>query len=319
MSARDEALLRIAELARQHGLSPDEVRDAVAHDGAAAGSATAQPAPARPGVLARVAAWLGGTLVLAGVCVLVGMLWGDLGFVERVLITLGTGLIALVLSYMASLEPRRERLVTPLYLIAALTQPIGLLVILERFSSGSNEALGALAVAGVLAVQGALFATRVRRSAVVFATLAYGAIALSAALSLLDVDEEFNATVVGLALFLVAWGLTRTPFEPITPFWFGTSASIVLLAWFAMARKSPGEVVGVLLIAVCIWLSTLLRSRTLLAIGTLALVIYVGDLSGRYFVDSLGWPILLIGLGALLMGAGTAAVRIHRRYIRPAA
>lgn len=319
MSTRDEALLRIAELARQHGLSPEEVRAAVAHAGAAAGAATPEPEPARQGVLARVMAWLGGSLVLAGVCVLVAMLWGDLGFFERVLITLGTGLIALVLAYMASLEPRRERLVTPLYLIAALTQPIGLALILEQFSTGRNEALGALAVAGVMALQGALFAARVRRSSVVFVTLAYAAIAFSAALAQLHVDEEFNATVVGLALFLATYGLTRTRYEPITPFWFGTSGSIVLLAWFAMARKSPGEVVGVVLIAVCIWLSTVLRSRTLLAIGTLALVIYVGDLSGRYFVDSIGWPIVLIGLGGLLMGAGTAAVRIHRRFIKSTA
>jgi hypothetical protein len=72
------------------------------------------------------------------------------------------------------------------------------------------------------------------------------------------------------------------------------------------------------MIAVCIWLSTLLRSRTLLAVGTLALVVYVGDLSGRYFADSIGWPLVLIGMGGLLMGAGTAAVRLHRRYIRPA-
>ena len=315
MSARDEALARIAELAEQHGLTPDEVRDALARRGAAPPA----PRPPRTAVLPRVAAWLGGSLVLAGVCVLIGMLWGDLGFLERVLITLGTGLIALVLAYMASLEPRRERLVTPLYLIAALTQPIGMALILDRFSTGRDEALGALAVAGVMAAQGALFSARVRRSSVVFVTLAFGAVALSAALALVDVDEEFNATVVGVALFLVTWGLTRTPYEPITPFWFGTSASIVLLAWFAMTRKGLGEFGGVVLIAVCIWLSTVLRSRTLLAVGTLALVIYVGDLSGRYFVDSIGWPIVLIGLGALLMGAGTAAVRLHRRYIKPAA
>jgi hypothetical protein len=29
-----------------------------------------------------------------------------------------------------------------------------------------------------------------------------------------------------------------------------------------------------------------------------------------------GWPLLLILLGVLMMGLGTAAVRIHRRYIK---
>lgn len=311
--------MRIAELAEQHGFTPDEVRAAIAGRAAPSQALSREATPERPArqsVLARVLAWLGGSLVLAGVCVLIGMQWHAMGFVERVIVTLGVGLVALVLSYMASLDPRRERLVTPLYLIAAVTQPIGLAVILERFSTGRDEALGALAVAGVLAVQGALFAARVRRSSVVFATLAFGAVALSAALALLDFDEEANAAVVGASLFLVTWGLTRTAYEPITPFWFFVSSSLVLLAWFAMSRGSLGELVGVALIAVCTWLSTVLRSRTLLATGTLALMIYVGDLSGRFFVGSMGWPIVLIGMGALLMGAGTAAVRLHRRFIK---
>ena len=322
MSAREDALRRIAELATQHDLGTDEVLAAIAApvaeaetSDAAAPAAPAPAAPSRPGTLARVMAWLGGSLVLAGLCVLIGMQWDSMGFAEQVILTLGSGLVALVLAYMASLDPRRERLVTPLYLISAVTQPIGMIVILERFSTGGNEELGALGVAGVMAVQGALFAARVRRSSVVFATLLFGAIAVSAALALVDVDEEVNAIVVGLSLFLVTFGLTRTSYEPITPFWFFVSSSVVLAAWFGLTRGGPGEFVGIVLIAVCVWLSTLLRSRTLLATGTLAMMIYVADLSGRYFVDSMGWPIVLIGLGVLLMGGGAAAVRFHRRFI----
>ena len=44
---------------------------------------------------------------------------------------------------------------------------------------------------------------------------------------------------------------------------------------------------------------------------------YVGYFSGRHFADSVGWPLLLILLGGLMMGVGTAAVRIHRRFIKP--
>lgn len=310
MSARDEALAHIVELAREHGLTHADVR-------AALGAAEAPARTARSGVLGNVFAWLGGSFVLAGLCVLMAMLWGDLGFVEQVIVTLGTGLVALVLSYMASLFAGRERLVTPLFLIAALAQPVGLAVILEELGGGGREELGVLAIAGVMTVQCFLFGARVRRNAVVFAALAFGSAAVSAALVLVGIEEELNALVVGVSLFLATLGVRRGEHEPITPFWFFVSASLILGAWFAWVERGPAEITEVALIAGCIWLSTLLRSRTLLATGTVALLLYIGWFSGRHFADSVGWPLLLIALGALMMGLGTAAVRIHRRYIRP--
>lgn len=312
MNARDQALSRIVELARQHGISHADVRAAL--------EAGAGPAkPARQGALGRVFAWLGGTLVLAGLCVLVATLWHDMGTPERVIATLGTGLAALVLSYMASLYAGRERLVTPLFLIAVLTEPVGIVVILQEFSTGRNETLGALAVAGVMTLQCVLFLARVKRSAVVFAALGFGSVAVSAALALVDVEAEFNALLVGVSLFLVTLAVRRSEHEPITPFWFFVSSGTILGSWFALVEGEPLEVSEVALIAGCIWLSTALRSRTLLATGTIAFLVYVGWFSGRRFADSVGWPLLLIALGVLMMGAGTAAVRIHRRYIKPAA
>jgi hypothetical protein len=313
MSARDEALAQIAALARTHGLTHDDVRRALD----APGTAAAPALRPRQGALGRVFAYLGGTLVLAGLCVLVGTLWGGMGTAERVVVSLGSGLVAYVLAYMASLYPGRERLVTPLFLIAALTQPVGMVVVLQELSSGRNEALGGLLVAGVMALQSVLLHARVRRSSIVFAALAFGSVAVSAALALVGIEEELNAFVVGVSMFLVTVAVTRTEHAPITPFWFFVSSGLVMGSWFELVERGPAEVSELVLIAGCIYLSTVLRSRTLLATGTIALLVYVGYFSGRHFADSVGWPLLLILLGALMMGLGTAAVRIHRRYIRP--
>ncbi|NOT28989.1 MAG: hypothetical protein HOP15_00915 [Planctomycetes bacterium] len=59
-----------------------------------------------------------------------------------------------------------------------------------------------------------------------------------------------------------------------------------------------------------------MRSRRLLATGTLGLLAYIGYFSGRHFEDSIGWPLLLILLGMVMMALGTIAVRIQRRYIK---
>lgn len=313
MSARTEALARIAALAVEHGLTLEELRGALE-------AAPAQPPkPARQGALGRALAWVGGTFVVAGVFVLVGTMWGDMNLAERVIATLGTGLVAFVLAYLASQYPGRERLVTPLFLIAVLTEPIGLATILEEFSTGRNEELGVLAVAGAMAVQCALFLARVPRSAAAFAALAFGAAAVSAALALVDIDDEVNALVVGASLFLATLAVRRSVHAPIAPFWFFVSSGLILGAWFALVEDSALELTELVLIAGCIWLSTLLRSRTLLAAGTIALLVFVGYFSGRHFADSVGWPLLLIALGVMMMGVGAAAVRIHRRYIKSAA
>jgi hypothetical protein len=248
--------------------------------------------------------------------VLIGTQWGGMNTAERVLVSLGSGLAAYVLAYMASLHPGRERLVTPLFLIAALTEPIGLVVVLQEVSSGKDEALGALVVAGVMTLQCVLLFARVQRSSIVFLALAFGALTIGAGLALVGIEEDLGGLVIGVSLFLITVAVARTDQAPITPFWYFVSSGVVMGSWFEVVQHGPAELSELALIAGCIYLSTVLRSRALLASGTPALLDDVGYFSGRYFADSVGWPLLLILLGVLMMGLGTAAVRIHRRYIK---
>lgn len=309
MSEREEALARIVELIQQHGLTPGDVSRALA---AREPVATGR----RSGVLGKLFAWLGGTFVLAGLCVFVNTLWDGMNAAERIVITLGPGLAALVLSYLASRSAERTKLTTPLFLIAVLLEPTGLLVTLQEFSVGGNQALGALLVSGVMAAQCALFFLRVHRDSVVFFTLVYGCLAVSSALAWIEVDWALNGLVVGISTFLVTLSVARSKHEPITPFWFFLSSALVLVSWFDVVHGSVAEVTQVGLAAGLVYLSTLLRSRALLAAGTLGLLGYIGYFSGRYFADSVGWPLLLILLGIVMMALGAAAVRIHRRFIR---
>jgi hypothetical protein len=311
MSARDEALAQIVALAERHGLTHADVGRALARR-------TAARKP-RQNVLGRLFATIGGTLVLAGLGVFLSTIWDELGALEHIVLTLGSGLAVLVLAYLASLSATRQRLVTPLFLIAMLIEPAGIVVALRELSTGGHERLGGFVVSATMALQCVFFFARLRRGSMLFFTLFFGGVALSSALALIDLDEELNALVVGTSYLLTSLALRRTEHEPLTPFWFFVSSSLILCAWFSLVHGTLGEVTEVVLVAGCVYLSTVLRSRTLLATGTLGLLTYVGYFSGRHFADSFGWPLLLVLLGGLMMALGTAAVRIHRRYIRRSA
>lgn len=311
MSEREAALAEIAAIARRHGLSPEEVRRAL----------DVRPVelaalPGRHGLLGRALGYLGGTFVFAGLCVFVGTFWDEMNSAARIVVTLGSGIVALILSHVAHGSPRHEKLAAPLYLMAVVLQPTGLLIAFGELSSGGDPLHAQLAVSAVMLVQCLLTFARLRQPIPLFFTLLFGCAALGTLLELLDADPELNGLVVGVTCFLVTGAIGRTKHAGVTPFWYLVAAALVQVSWFEILEDSIFEVSFVALPCALVYFSTSLRSRTLLAAGTLGMLVYIGYYTGEHFADSLGWPIALILIGFAMMGLGTAAVRIHRRYIK---
>lgn len=307
-SARDAALAEIAAIARRHGLTPEDLRGAI--------EAPPIDAPARQGLLGRAFAYLGGTFVFAGLCVFVGTSWDEMNSAARVVVTLGSGIAALILSFLATNSPRHERLAAPLYLMAVVLQPTGILVAFAELSTGGEPLHAQLAVSAVMLVQCLLTFTRLRRTLPLFFVLLFGGIALGTGLELLEVDSEVNGLVLGASCFLVTAAISRTEHAGITPFWFLAAAVLAQVSWFAIVEDGDFEIAFVALPCALVYFSTSLRSKTLLAAGTLGMLVYIGYFTGQHFADSIGWPIALMLIGFAMMALGTAAVRIHRRFIK---
>ena len=64
-----------------------------------------------------------------------------------------------------------------------------------------------------------------------------------------------------------------------------------------------------------VFLSTWVKSRGLLLVGTVAILGYIGYYTAEHFTDVIGWPIALILFGLLLIGLSAVAFRINRKYI----
>jgi hypothetical protein len=309
MSAnRHDALIEVVEIIRRHGLSIDDV--AAALEGGP-GFKTEKSV----GILSRLFAYLGGIFVFVGLAVFVGMRWDDLGPAGRVLLTLGPGFSLFLFALVCTTDARFERAATPLFLVAAVVQPTGILVALQEYSRGGNPEHGLLVMTLVMLVQqGCAFWVR-RRTVLAFTTLVFATSFVVVALDLLEAQRNLAGVALGVSLICVAWSLDRSIHKAIAGLVYFAGSALLLSAAYDWVRRGPIEVVFLGLACAMVVLATVARSRSLLAVGTVALIGYLADFIYQHFADNLGAPLVLMAIGLVFIGAGAAAVRINARYI----
>jgi hypothetical protein len=307
---RSRALSDIAALARQHGLTVEEIATALGH-------VPASPVETRwRSVLVTVLGVLGGTFVFAGVGVFIAMQWDSMNSAARVVVTLGSGVAALVLALLSIRDVRFAKVTTPLFLMAAVLEPTGMLVAFSELGSGGDWRWASLATSGVMAVQfGAVFG-RLRRSTLLFLCILFATLFLWTALDLVDLDDATGALVLGSSLLLTAIGVDRTGHRDITPVWYFVGATAFLYGAFDLVERTPFEILFLALAAAFVYLSVIVHSRTLLIVATLAILSYTGWFTAEHFAESVGWPLALIAFGIVMIGLSSVAFRIDRDYVR---
>jgi hypothetical protein len=308
---RSQALEQIASIARAHGLSVAEVAAALEPPSRRAAAPTGQ------GVLVHVLGVLGGTFVFAGIGVFIALQWSDLNSAARVLVTLGSGVVAFVLAVLGTRDPRFAKAATPLFLAAAVLEPAGMIVAFAEFGSGGDWRWASLVTSGTMAAQFGWTFLALDRSTLLFLGILFGTAFFWTSLDLMDADGTLISLVMGASMLLAAVGADRSGRSGITPFWYFAGASAFLYGFFDMVEGSPLEITFLAAAAGFVYGSVLLHSRTLLAVATLAILAYTAYFTGEHFVDSVGWPLALVAFGLVLIGLSALAVRIDRDYVRP--
>lgn len=315
MGEREIALEQVVEIVRAHDLDFDDVRAALA----AAGDASVAQAPdgddAKASVLTRVLGYLGGIFVFGGLGVFIAMNWEGMNVTARIIITLGAGLAAFIMALVAINDERYEKAATPLFLIAAFLEPIGLLVIFVEFYSGSDWHTVGMVVSGSIAAQQLLAFSKYRRTTLLFIAMVFLTGFIVALFDRLDIDPEITALVLGASLISICVGLDKGPHAAITPFWYFVGSYSALAGLFGVLENTMIEVLFLAAASGLVYLSTVVRSRTLLFVATIAMLAYIGYFSAEHFVQSIGWPLALILFGIVLIGLSSLAFRINKRYI----
>lgn len=309
MSLKDDVLQDIVALMQHNKITLAEVSRAL-------DDASMQMSAAPASVLSKLFGYIGGIFVFAGIGVFISMYWDDFSSASRVIVTLGTGLIAFVMGLFCLSEQKYERVATPLFLIASVLQPTGIMVMLDEYSSGGDVRHGLLFMAAYMLVQqGATFWAK-QRTVLAFSAIIFGCIFFANLFDLWDLDEKLIGTVIGSSLLCLAFAIQRSKHMAIAPFWYFVGAVLLLWSIFEWVEGSLFEPIYLGMTAFMIFLSTFVRSRTLLIIGTFAMLIYIGYYTAEHFANAVGWPIALVIIGIALIGLSALAIRLNNQYIK---
>ena len=313
MSTKQEVLQDIVALIKHNNINLDEIKDALQ---------TAPMLASKPSssVLSKLFGYIGGIFVFAGIGVFISMYWDDFGSAARVIVTLGAGLVAFIMGLVCLLDNRNEKryetVATPLFLTSSFLQPMGILVMLQEYSSGGDMRHGLIFMSVYMLIQQSATFWAKRLSVLAFSAILFGCILL---VNLFDVwgwDGELIGMVIGVSLICVAYALQNSKHLAIAPFWYFVGGVILMWSVFEAVENTPLELLYLGLSVLIIFLSTHVRSRALLGVGTLAMLIYIGYYTAKHFANTLGWPIALVVIGIALIALSSLAVRLNNKYIK---
>lgn len=304
-AARQAALSEIVRLAREHHIDADEIAAKLTHT----------PAPERQkGLIGRLFNYIGGIFVFAGICVLVSMIWDDIGSAQRVIVTFGPGLCAFILGMTVLKDPRFEKAATPLFLVSSLLQPTGIFVFLREYlPEAGDPLLAATLVFAVMTAQQGLAFLQTRRTSLLFLAMAFWNFFLGTGMAWLDMSEEWMFIILGIAMLSTTWGIGRTPHRAITPFWYFVGGVTLLSAWWAQFEGTMLDMSFLGVNAFLVYLAIAAGSRSLLFVSVLGLLGYLSYFAEEYFADVVGWPICLILLGLTMMGLSAYALKLGQK------
>ncbi len=309
MTSKQDILTQIVTLATQNGISVGEIDAAI--------SGHKKENAVSKNIATKIFSILGGIFIFAGISAYIGMFWGEMNSAMRVIITLGSGFAAYVMAVIFARESRYLTAITPLLFVAALLETGGLFVLIDEYFNNhtGNWRLACLMVFGVMLAQQGFTFLAMRIPVLLFTSLWFAASFFYIAFDMLNIPEELNAVIVGMALLCIAYGLRNGIYGRVLQLAYFFGSIMFLCGAFELLERTPLEILYLALTAFMVYLSVMARSTTLLIVSVLAMLSYIGYFTAKHFVDSVGWPVVLIITGVLFSAIGAGAFRIKKKYI----
>lgn len=264
----------------------------------------------------------GAAVAIIGLVIFIAQIWDDLGSFAHILITLGMGLLLTALGSILLRQKPTDSIGSIYHFIGGILIPGGALVTLEELLTDISSIWPVAITFGIIFAF-YLITNSVHKNAVLtFFAIANGTAftyLLTGALDDFRTDNLYTylTMIIGASYLLLAHSFINNWNQRLLGalYFFGTLG--ILGAGFDEVLDSTiWEVFYFLVVFACLYLSVALKSKIILVISTIFLIVHVSYITQEYFANSLGWPITLILLGFVIIGLGYGSVHINKTYLK---
>jgi hypothetical protein len=272
----------------------------------------------------NILSFIGGFIVFMGVVVLVSINWIYLNDVSQVLVTLGSGILSFIVGSLLLYALKVKFTGVSFHLIGGGLIPLGIFVWLSKLAE-SNINLTAVVFGVFFALMLVYVITEliIHNDVFIFFSWLFGSIAYWAGFiwvlgnnESLFLDYRLGgvaALVLSGSYLCLSYGLKQVKDNASFFYYFLGTLGFFGSVFSLVIDRHVFEGLFVLMIFVSFYLSSLWRSRVLLAVNTIYLVIVIFYLSARYFVEAIGFPVTMIIAGLLLILISFLVVRLDKQ------
>jgi hypothetical protein len=326
MITKEEALEYIRNIAVQKIITKDELVQAY---NSGSGEIIKHEALSKNLNIAQILYYIGGAIVFLGIAILVGQNWSTLGFLTKLLATLGSGIATYFIGLLFSRDRRTEILSSAFYLISALVTPIGLWVIFDNF--GYTNSLGVQSlISGIMFLTYLLSLIVFRKNIIVLFSILFGTWFFFSLTSWIiggnpifstEKFDFYRVLVTGIAYMFLGHAFSKdSEHVSLSGFLYGFGVFGFLASALALGNWKPNqnifwELIYPVLVFGALFLSVTIKSRAFLTWGTVFLMGYILKITAEYFSTGLGWPLALVIAGLSMIGVGYMSFSIKKKYL----
>jgi len=264
----------------------------------------------------------GAAVAIIGLIIFTAQIWDDLGSLARILITLGLGFLLTGIGSSLLRQKPTDNIGVVFQFIGGMLVPGGVLVTLEELGANTTSLWSTALSFGAIFAFYLILTSILKHAILTFFAIANGTFFLYLLIGAIEGFRSddiylYLTMVIGTSYLLLAKSFRDGWNKKLlgSLYFFGISG--ILTAGFIKVLGSGfWELFYFAIVLICLYLSVYMRSKVILVLSTIFLIIHVSYITQEYFANSLGWPISLILLGFVIIGLGYGSVQINKTYLK---